>query len=98
MNLLSMIFPPVPCYFLPLRPKYVPEHTILEHPQPMFLPESDRPSFTHTHTHTHTYTHTHPHTHTPTHTHIHIHTHTTEQENYSSCNPHIFGKKQEKKA
>jgi len=50
-----MLFAPVPCYFLPLRPKYVPEHPILEHPQPMLLSECDRPSFTHTHTHTNTH-------------------------------------------
>ena len=28
------------------RPKYVPQHPILEHPQPMFLPQIKRPSFT----------------------------------------------------
>ena len=54
MNLLSMLFLPIPCYFLPLRPKYVPEHPILEHPQPFLLPECDRPSFTHIHKHTYT--------------------------------------------
>jgi hypothetical protein len=34
------------CYLIPLRPKYPPQHPILEHPQPMFLPQCDRPSFT----------------------------------------------------
>ena len=28
----------VPCYFYPLRPKYLPQRPILEHPQPMLLP------------------------------------------------------------
>jgi hypothetical protein len=27
------------CYLVPLSSKYLPEHLILEHPQPMFLPE-----------------------------------------------------------
>jgi hypothetical protein len=30
----------------PLRPKYPPQHPILEHPQPMFLPQCERPSLT----------------------------------------------------
>jgi len=34
------------CYLFPLRPKYPPHHTILEQPQPMFLPKLERPSFT----------------------------------------------------
>jgi hypothetical protein len=25
---------PVPCYFLPLRPKYFPQVSVLKHPQP----------------------------------------------------------------
>jgi hypothetical protein len=35
-------------YFTPLspRPKYSPQHPILKHPQPMFLPHCERPSFT----------------------------------------------------
>jgi hypothetical protein len=31
---------------LNLGPKYLPEHPNLEHPQVMFLPQCDRPSFT----------------------------------------------------
>jgi hypothetical protein len=31
---------------VPLRPKYPPQHPILEYPQPMFLPQCERPSFT----------------------------------------------------
>jgi hypothetical protein len=29
-----MKFSPLPCYLVPLRPKYPPEHPILKHPQP----------------------------------------------------------------
>ena len=29
----------VPCYLVLLRPKYLPQHTVLEKPQPMFLPQ-----------------------------------------------------------
>ena len=29
--------PPVPCYLVSLRPKYLPQHPILKHPQPTFL-------------------------------------------------------------
>jgi len=37
---------PLPCYLFPLRPKYLPQRPILEHPQPMFLPPCERASFT----------------------------------------------------
>jgi hypothetical protein len=30
----------------PLRPEYIPQHHILEHPQPMSFPQYKRPSFT----------------------------------------------------
>ena len=33
-------------YLVPLRPKYSPQHPILTHPQPMFLPQCEQPSFT----------------------------------------------------
>jgi hypothetical protein len=39
-------FPILHCYLVLLRPKYPPQHPILEHPQPMFLPQCDRPGFT----------------------------------------------------
>jgi len=39
-------FPPLPCYLVPLRSKYSPQHPILKHPQPTFLPQCERPSFT----------------------------------------------------
>jgi len=35
-----------PCNLVPLRPQYSPQHPILEHPQPTFLPQCARPSFT----------------------------------------------------
>ena len=34
------------CYLIPLRPKYSPQHPVLRHPQPMFLPQGKRPGFT----------------------------------------------------
>jgi hypothetical protein len=37
---------PLPCHLVSLRSKYSPQHPILEHPQPMFLPQCQRPSFT----------------------------------------------------
>jgi hypothetical protein len=36
----------IPCYLVPLRPKYTPQHPTLKHPQPTFLPHCERPSFT----------------------------------------------------
>ena len=36
MKFLIMKFSPFPCYFVPLRPKYLPPHPILKHPHPMF--------------------------------------------------------------
>jgi hypothetical protein len=38
-----------PCYLVPLRPEFSPQHPILKHPQPTFLPQCERPSFTPTH-------------------------------------------------
>jgi hypothetical protein len=37
---------PLPCRLVPLKPKYPPQHPILEHPQSLFLPQGERPSFT----------------------------------------------------
>ena len=34
-----------PCYFVHLRPKYLPQRPILWHPQPKFLPQCERTSF-----------------------------------------------------
>jgi hypothetical protein len=45
-KLLIMSFSPFPCYLVPLRPKYSPQQPILKHPQLMFLPQCQRPSFT----------------------------------------------------
>jgi hypothetical protein len=41
LKLLIMQFSPLPCYIIPLWPKYYPQHSILRHPQ------WKRPSFTH---------------------------------------------------
>jgi hypothetical protein len=41
-----MQFPPLPSYLVPLRPKYLPQHPILEQPRSMFLPQCERPSLT----------------------------------------------------
>jgi hypothetical protein len=37
---------PIPCFLVPLRPKYPPQHPILENPQPTLLHQCERPSFT----------------------------------------------------
>jgi hypothetical protein len=36
---------PFPCYLLPLRLKYSPQHPILKHPQPTFLPQCEPSNF-----------------------------------------------------
>ena len=41
-----MQFSPLPCYIVPLRPKYSPQHPVLKHPQATFLPQCKRQSFT----------------------------------------------------
>jgi len=47
MKLLIMTqFSPVSCPFHPLRSHYLPQHSILQNPQPMFFPSCERPSFT----------------------------------------------------
>jgi hypothetical protein len=33
---------PLPCCLVPHRPKYLPQHPILEHLQPMFFPQCER--------------------------------------------------------
>jgi len=45
-TLLIIWFSPLSSYLVPLRPKYSPQHPILKHPQPTFLPQCQRPSFT----------------------------------------------------
>ena len=37
---------PHPCYLVPSRPKYPPQHPIFENPQPTFLPQCEQPIFT----------------------------------------------------
>jgi len=44
-KLLIMQFFPLPCYLVPLRPRYSPQHPILKYPEPTFLPQYGRPSF-----------------------------------------------------
>ena len=45
-KLFIMQLPPLPCYHVPHKEKYSPQHPILSHPQPTFLPQYERPSFT----------------------------------------------------
>ena len=40
-KLLTVQFSSLPCCFVPLRPKYSPQHLILKHPQPIFLPQCE---------------------------------------------------------
>jgi hypothetical protein len=41
---LSSLLCSFPCHLFPLRPKYSPQHPILKHPQPTFLPQCERSS------------------------------------------------------
>ena len=43
---LIMYFSSLPYYLVPLRPKYSPQHPNHNHPQPTFLSQCERPSFT----------------------------------------------------
>jgi len=45
-KLVVIYFASLSSYLVPFKPKYYPEHPILKHPQPAFLLEYDRPSFT----------------------------------------------------
>jgi len=45
-KLFIVSFSPFPCYLVPLRPKYSPQHPILKHPQRTFLLQCEWPSFT----------------------------------------------------
>jgi hypothetical protein len=45
-KLFVMQFSSLPCYLIPLGPKYPPQHFILENPQPTFLPQCEWPTFT----------------------------------------------------
>jgi len=46
MKLLIMYSSPFPCYLVPRRSKRLPQQPTLEHPQPMFLPQYERPRLT----------------------------------------------------
>ena len=45
-KLLVMYSSPLPCYLVSLRSKYLPQHSIVEHPQPKSLILRERRSFT----------------------------------------------------
>ena len=45
-KLLVMQIRPLPCYPVPLRTKYSLQHPFFKHPQPMFFPQRQRPSYT----------------------------------------------------
>ena len=45
-KLLIRYFSPLPCYLVPLRPKYSPQQPIFKHSQPTFLRQCEWPSFT----------------------------------------------------
>ena len=45
-QLLIMQLPPLPCYLVPLRPKYSRQIPYLKHPHSVFLPQCQQPSFT----------------------------------------------------
>ena len=45
MKLFVMQYPHIRCYLLSRRPKYLPQHPILEHSHPIFYPLCERPSF-----------------------------------------------------
>ena len=44
-KLLVMQSSPLSCHLVPLMPKYLLQHPILEHIHPMFLPQWEKPSF-----------------------------------------------------
>jgi len=46
LQLNNMSLPPLPFYLFPPRPKYSPQHPILQHPQPGYLRQCQQPSFT----------------------------------------------------
>jgi hypothetical protein len=46
MKLLVMQSSPAYYQFLPLRPKYFPQHPVHRDPQSVFFPQCERPSFT----------------------------------------------------
>ena len=45
-KLLITEFSPLPCYFVPVRSKYSPQHPVLKHPRPKFLLQCEAPGFT----------------------------------------------------
>jgi hypothetical protein len=49
MKLPVILSPPLPFHLVPLMPKCLPQHPILEHPHLMSLPQCETPSLTPTH-------------------------------------------------
>jgi len=45
-KLIVMQSPPLPCYLVPLKPKYLPQLPLFEHFQPVVFPQHERPRFT----------------------------------------------------
>jgi len=45
MKVLIVQYAPVPRYLGPRRPKYLPQHPILKHPQPTYFPQYEKPSY-----------------------------------------------------
>ena len=50
MKLLTLHFSPISFHFLPLGPKYFPQHSVLNGAKPLFLSQYDTPSSTNKHT------------------------------------------------
>jgi hypothetical protein len=46
MKLPIMQSSPVPCYFSPFKPKFLPQHPIVERLQPTSRPQCETPNFT----------------------------------------------------
>ena len=49
MNLITMQSPSLPCFLVPLKPKYLHQHSLFEHFQPVVFPRHETPCFTPTH-------------------------------------------------
>jgi len=59
MKLIIKQSPPLPPYLVPLKPKYLPQHPLFEHFEPVVFPQHERPRLTPTPTLPHIHTHTH---------------------------------------
>jgi hypothetical protein len=45
-KIIKLLISPLPCYLVPLRPKYYPQNPIFKHPQTKFRPQCEWLSFT----------------------------------------------------